>query len=431
MLFFTVSANFRLRASIFHLAGNLLEERRSTILFSMNTCGSAAKQTTSTIFRVNTCRKREGAAASSLTRSSVTVCFLAALVVCLVLASSAAFGQATSTSSPVSPSLNQTTNGPASPTTDSVDTLLDEARTLLQKGDVNQADRVVRQCLETHPDCSDGHFLLGHILFREIQSEAILETGFAGEQVLGPSPARTKHTEEKAKDSLAEFTAGAKFHDPGASDLKVVAFDYVLLGDYVDADKWFTRMLARTPNDSGGWYYLGRAKYSENRFAEAINAFQQSLKLDPGNVKAEDNLGLSYAGLDRTEEALAAYKTAISWEEKVTPRNPGPYINLGSLLLDQSRPEEAVPYLLQAIEISPRESKAHEELGKAYSRLQQLPKAQAELEKAVELSPESGNLHCMLAPVYRKQGLTENAKVEVDRCAALAGSHSIPETPRP
>jgi Tfp pilus assembly protein PilF len=63
--------------------------------------------------------------------------------------------------------------------------------------------------------------------------------------------------------------------------------------------------------------------------------------------------------------------------------------------------------------------------------MEQLPKAQTELEKATDLSPESANIHCMLAPVYRKQGLTEKAKVEFDRCAALSGSHSISETPRP
>jgi tetratricopeptide (TPR) repeat protein len=329
------------------------------------------------------------------------------------------------------PAMNETTSKLIAAPRNSADTPLDQARDLLQKGSVNEADRIVRQYLDNHPDSADGHFLLGHILFHEIQSEAKVETQLEALQVLGTSPSRAKYSEEKAKNSLAEFTAGAKFHDPSAADLKVVAFDYVLLGDYADADKWLTRMLAWTPNDSEGWYYLGRAKYSENRFAEAIGAFQHSLKLDPGNVKAEDNLGLSYAGLDRRDEAVAAYKTAISWQAQATSKNPGPYINLGSLLLDQSRPEEAVPYLLRAIEIAPHESKAHELLGKAYARLEELPKAQTELERAVELSPQSGNLHCMLAPVYHKQGLTEEAKVEFDRCATLAGTHSTPETPRP
>ena len=200
--------------------------------------------------------------------------------------------------------------------------------------------------------------------------------------------------------------------------------------DYPDADKWLTKMLEWVPNDSEGWYYLGRTKYNENRFAEAISAFQQCLKFDPQNVKAEDNLGLSFAGLGRNEEAAAAYNQAIAWQAQSLVKNPGPYIDLGSLLIDENRPQKAVTFLLRAIEIAPRESRTHELLGKAYTRLDDFSKAQVELEKAVELSPQAPNLHCMLAAVYRKQGLAEKAKTEYERCAALTGTHSIQETPR-
>jgi Tfp pilus assembly protein PilF len=104
---------------------------------------------------------------------------------------------------------------------------------------------------------------------------------------------------------------------------------------------------------------------------------------------------------------------------------------MGSLLIDEDRPQDSVPFLLQATEIARGDSRAHELLGKAYTRLEELAKAQAELEKAIELSPQTPNLHCMLAPVYRKQGLAEKAKIEFDHCAAMTGSHSTPETPRP
>jgi len=319
---------------------------------------------------------------------------------------------------------------PATASSESADALLAEAHALLEKGSTNEADRLVRKYLQNHPDSADGHFLLGRILFREIQSEARLETQLEGVQILGAGASPTKNDEEKARGSLAEFTAGAKFHDPSAADLKVVALDYVLLGDYVDADNWLTKMLQWTPNDTDGWYLLGRTKYNENRFAEAVSAFQQSLRLDPQNVKAEDNLGLSYAGLGRNEEATAAYQQAMAWQEEAPLKNPGPYIDLGTLLIDLNRSGESVSYLLRAAEIAPRSSRAHELLGKAYTRLEEFPKAQAELERAIELSPQSANLHCMLAPVYRKQGLAEKAKSEFDRCAAMASSHSIPETPR-
>jgi Flp pilus assembly protein TadD len=307
---------------------------------------------------------------------------------------------------------------------------LAEAKSLLQQGRVNEADSAVRQFLGTQPESAEGHFLLGHILFREIQSDATAETQLEGARVLQANPKDGKLMLEKVRASLAEFTAGAKFHDPSAADLKVVAFDYVLLGDYVDADKWLTKMLAWTPSDIEGWYYLGRTKYNENRFAEAVDAFQGCLKLDPRSVKAEDNLGLSYAGLGRREEATAAYRQAIAWQSRAAQKDPGPYIDFGDLLLEENLNEEAVSYLLQAIEVAPRESRAHELLGKAYTRLEELPRAQSELEKAIELSPQNASLHCMLAPVYRKQGFADKAKIEFDRCASLAGSRSVPPTPR-
>ncbi|PYU80435.1 MAG: hypothetical protein DMG50_20080 [Acidobacteria bacterium] len=317
---------------------------------------------------------------------------------------------------------------------DPPDAPLVEARFLLQRGMTFDADRAVRKYLASHINSAEGHFLLGYVLFREIQADAGSD-GTTGTMVgilqLRPGAPPSDSRAEKARESLAEFTEGAKYHDPSAFDLKVVALDYVLLDDYFDADKWLTRSLKWNPKDSESWYYLGRTKYNENRFAEAISAFEECLKLDPQNVKTEDNLGLSYAGLGRNEEAIAAYHQAMAWQSGAARKNPGPYIDLGDLLLDQGHPEEAVSNLLLSIEIAPREARAHELLGKAYTRLDQLPKAQTELEKAVELSPQSANLHCMLAPVYRKQGITEKAKLEYERCEALTGSHSVPPTPRP
>src|SRR5438445_9061956 len=56
------------------------------------------------------------------------------------------------------------------------------------------------------------------------------------------------------------------------------------------------------------------------------------LKLDPKNVKAEDNLGLSYAALGHTEDAIAAYRQAMAWQEHELKKEPGPFIDFGILL---------------------------------------------------------------------------------------------------
>ncbi len=432
------SADFRLRPPVRHSAGKALTtsesagayshpfplhaadsvaRHNSRIPFRMNTCESLSKQTTLTLIESHSYKKHGGEGVlRSFNRSLPRLASCACL---LLLFSETALCQS-------APSGSE-----RPPPTDMAAPALAEAKSLLRQGRVNEADGAVRQFLAARPDSAEGHFLLGHILFREIQADATAETQLEDVKVLQANPKSGNFIPEKARASLAEFTAGAKYHEPSAADLKVVALDYVLLGSYADADKWLTKMLEWTPNDADGWYLLGRTKYNENRFAEAISAFQRSLKLDPRNVKTEDNLGLSYAGLGRNDEAIVAYQQAMAWQSEAPLKNPGPYINLASLLIGQNHFAEAVSHLLQAVEIAPRESRAHELLGKAYARQEQFPKAQTELEKAIELSPESSNLHCMLAPVYRKEGFAEKAKAEFDRCATLSGTHSTPETPRP
>lgn len=269
--------------------------------------------------------------------------------------------------------------------------LLNKADLFARDGKLTAAESAAREYLQGHPNSADGHFLLGKILF--------LQT--------------------RAKESLAEYTEGARHRVPSAPDLKVVASDYVLLSDFPDADKWFTKLLEWTPLDVQAWYDLGRTKYNENRFDEAIDAFHRTLQLDPANVKAEDNLGLSLGALGRNEEAMAAYKRAIELQEKDANKNAGPYLDYGSLLIEDNRVEEAIPLLLQALAISPNDFRVHRELGKGYLHLNELEKARLELEKAIELAPREGPLHFILAQVFRKQGSLDKAKLETQRYTEL------------
>ncbi len=308
------------------------------------------------------------------------------------------------------------------------DPALAPARLLLQQGKLSEAEAATRNFLLAHADSAQAHFLLGFILFREI-GEKWREAGKGQEATLPYSDGSgtgslAEFRDAKARESLAEFTAGARYHAASAFDLKIVALDYLLLKHNMDADRWLTQSVQLNSRDAQAWYYLGRTKYSTGQFREAIEAFEQCLKLEPRNVEAENNVGLSYEALQRPDEAIQAFENAIAWQTESSAKDPEPFIELAHLYLNENQPEKAVPYLSQSIAISPNVSKAHEELGKAYSLLHRLSEAQAELEKAIELTPQAPHLHCLLAPVYSKQGLEEKAKAESDRCAALSGTHS-------
>jgi tetratricopeptide (TPR) repeat protein len=97
-------------------------------------------------------------------------------------------------------------------------------------------------------------------------------------------------------------------------------------------------------------------------------------------------------------------------------------LDLGSLLVEDNRPDEGLPYLRDAARLSGEDYRVHRQLGKAYSHLNQLEQARIELEKAVQLAPQNAPVHFMLSQVYRRQGMMDKAKIESERYTALAGT---------
>jgi tetratricopeptide (TPR) repeat protein len=303
------------------------------------------------------------------------------------------------------------------------DPALAQARSFLKQGKLGDAEAATRTQLHAHQHSADAHFLLGFILFREVQGKWLEGAKEDGEDLRynteNLSGFMVEYRDRKVKESLAEFTAGAKYHAPNAFDLKIVALDYLLLKDYIDADHWLTRSLQWDPSDSQAWYYLGRTKYSESQFPEAIEAFAKCLKIEPHNPQAENNVGLSYEALGQPDQAVQAFENAIAWDAETTAKDPEPFIELAHLYLSRNQPEKAVLYLTQSIDISPKVSKAHKELGRAYFLLHRLPEAQAELEKAVALEPAMASLHCLLGKIYRQESMVPEAQAEFERCEVL------------
>jgi tetratricopeptide (TPR) repeat protein len=275
-------------------------------------------------------------------------------------------------------------------------------RALLAAGKLAESESDLLVYIKTNPSSADAHFLLGYVFFRE----------------------------KKANESLAEFTSGARFRHPHPDELKVVASDYAILGDFGDADKWFSEVVAEAPNDADANYLLGRTKFNESDFPAAISSFANVLKLHPKYVEAENNIGLAWRELNDLEKAQAAFHAAIEWQGDA-PVDAQPFLNLGTLLANQNGIEEAIPYLAKAAALSPDNPTIHEELSHVFALQQNLPKAQSELEKAIALAPNIPSLHFKLGQICRKEGMRDRASEEFAICSKLSGAHSSEKTPNP
>ena len=237
------------------------------------------------------------------------------------------------------------------------DALLFEAKCLVNMQKFSEAESALRRYILSHQGSDDALYLLGFVL----------------------------HRENHPSDSLEIYTKAAAIKRPTSEDLKIVGLNYVLLGDYPDAIKWLETSVKFDPQNKDAWYYLGRAYYSRSELPQARAAFQKVLEIDPKNAKAENNLGLILESEAKPAEAMEAYRNAIAWQEQELRPSEQPYLNLGNLLIQENRMEEAIPLLRKAVEIAPADGSCHLKLGAAYLRTNQLKEAQVELEEAVRL----------------------------------------------
>jgi tetratricopeptide (TPR) repeat protein len=273
----------------------------------------------------------------------------------------------------------------------STDALLYEGKCLIDLRDFPAAEKALRQYIARHPESYDALYLLGFVLNRE----------------------------NRPSESLDLYTEAARLRAPTGDDLKIVGLDYVLLNDYADAVRWLEKSVELDATNAEAWYYLGRAYYTQSRLPDASKAFQAVLKLNPNDSKAENNLGLIFESQAQPEAAAEAYHKAIAWQEQGEHPSEQPYLNLGSLLLDQDQMAEAAKTLETAVRIAPSNSLCRLKLGTAYLRAGNLNDARRELEKSVQLAPDDPAAHYQLGRLYKQMNQMEKAKVEFDRTAEL------------
>jgi Flp pilus assembly protein TadD len=273
------------------------------------------------------------------------------------------------------------------------------AQKLMYDGKFAQAEAALRPLIDADPKAAEPRYLLAYALLRE----------------------------DKPADSLNEYTKAAALRPPTASELRSVALDYVLLKDLTDADRWMSRSLAMDGHDAETWYAMGRLRYTQGRYSDALACFEKTLALNPRSVKGENNLGLAYEGLNRNDDAVRAYRTAIAWQKDDPSPSEQPLLNLAILLLHRNQTQEAQQLLEQAAKIAPKEPRIHENLGQIYLHSDRTEDAMKEFSGAVALAPQNPRYHYLLGQAYKRSGDDSHARQEFARSAALNGTHSTPE----
>jgi tetratricopeptide (TPR) repeat protein len=275
------------------------------------------------------------------------------------------------------------------------------AKSLINLGRFIEAETALRRFIEAAPTSDEGIYLLGYALFRQ----------------------------GRAKESLETYARAIRMKPPASDDLKVIGLDYGLLGYYNYSAQFLEKALAADPNNIEARYYLGRVRYEQNRFADAVLQFEEVLKRDPNHMKAQNNLGQALEAQNEIDGAIAAYRRAIELDNKSQKPSELPLLNLGALLLQRDKVEEALSLLARASAINPASAKVRLQLGKAYVRLHRLTEAESAFAEATRLDPKDAGAHYQLGRLYQRLGKTDLARRELEISDRLRVKEPQSKTP--
>jgi len=154
-------------------------------------------------------------------------------------------------------------------------------------------------------------------------------------------------------------------------------------GDRAAAMNAFKRAVEVDPKFTRAWLLLGTMYMALGQSDSALDAFRKAIDSDPKQVVARRTYALALAHLRRLDAAMDAWRDAV----KIAPGDPRSNAELGSMLVQQMRYGEALPYLETAAK-NDNSPGAQASLGSAYLLAGEREKAVAAFTKLAEVDPK-------------------------------------------
>ncbi len=110
------------------------------------------------------------------------------------------------------------------------------------------------------------------------------------------------------------------------------------------------QLAKQAPRNPEAWIMLGNALMDSNRFAEAADAYQKGLLLDPKNTNVRVDMGTCLKNSGKPQQAIEEYKKAL----KIDPNHINANRNMGVVLaFDMNDRKGASAFFERYLELAP------------------------------------------------------------------------------
>ena len=132
---------------------------------------------------------------------------------------------------------------------------------------------------------------------------------------------------------------------------------------------------------AGDYAKQGDACFFENRYEDAIAAYNQALQIQPDLADTWNNRGVVLTRMQRYPEAIASYEQATT----IRPNYPDAWNNRGVVLLELQQYPEAIACYEKAIQAKADYADAWNNRGVAFSKMQEYEQAVISYNQALQI----------------------------------------------
>jgi protein O-mannosyl-transferase len=216
---------------------------------------------------------------------------------------------------------------------------------------------------------------------------------------------------------LTEMTRRTRYRNIAFSACAVLLLSHWAFTSWCQVSYWTNSIsllkhaLSVTRDNPVAHNNLGLALVKKGKHDEAMQHFQEILRLNPFDSNAMNNIGNLMERRGKPEDARQNFRRAI----QLNPNNEGAHINLGANLAATKTPEnrkEAMQHFLTALSINPNSFLAHFNLGMMLLQSNEQD-AIAHFKETIRLNPEYGRAHLMLGLFYSRLNNHEKGVIHV------------------
>lgn len=235
----------------------------------------------------------------------------------------------------------------------------------------------------------------------------------------------------ESKDSMILLSKAYKVDPKDWRIHQLFALNYISFNMLEAAKLSLRQAIALNPKNSELRYQLARLYFTLGSYVESIEASKEALAIFPEYPEAYHNLALCYEGDGNVEQAVRNFEKAVELNRKYKRKDEWPLIDYAIYQRMRGLPDASLPLLEEALAINGRSPKANFELGVLLHDLKRDDEAKKYLEAAVSLDPCNARAIYELAILTRLVGNTERSDALLQRFkqvdAQTKGASSVGE----